>query len=65
MGEEVIGMPQWKLKNCPRCLGDTFVDSDRDGWYEECLQCSYRRELKNFTKFEKHPVPVTGVLVKR
>jgi len=23
-----------------------FIDKDLDGWYEQCLQCSYRCELK-------------------
>ncbi len=34
----------WKLKSCPRCAGDVFVDADEYGWYEQCLQCSYRSE---------------------
>jgi len=33
------------LKSCPRCGGDLFIDRDADGWFEQCLQCSYRREL--------------------
>jgi ribosomal protein L37E len=36
----------WKFKSCPRCGGDTFVDRDIGGWYEQCLQCGYCRELK-------------------
>ncbi len=36
----------WKLKTCPRCQGDLFVDKDLDGWFEQCLQCSYRKELR-------------------
>jgi len=36
----------WKLKSCPRCGGDTFVDRDMEGWYEQCLQCGCRCELK-------------------
>ena len=48
-------MSVWKLKCCPRCQGDVFLDSDLDGWYEKCLQCSYERELKILEEFtERH-----------
>jgi hypothetical protein len=40
-------MATWKIKSCPRCGGDLFVYSDLEGWYEECLQCAYERELKS------------------
>ncbi len=43
-------MLHWKLKNCSRCGGDLFVDRDLDGWFEQCLQCSYRRELPELKK---------------
>ena len=36
----------WRLKKCPRCGGDTFIEKDEHGWYEECLQCGYHGELK-------------------
>lgn len=39
-------MARWKVKACPRCHGDMFLDRDLDAWYEQCLQCSYRVELK-------------------
>ena len=39
-------MGKWKMGNCPRCGGSTFIDSDMDGWYEQCINCSYRNELK-------------------
>lgn len=48
--KEVDTMPEWKLKSCPRCMGDTFLYEDIDGWYEQCLQCGYRRELKSIAK---------------
>ena len=28
-----------KKKRCPRCSGNIYLDSDRFGWYEQCLQC--------------------------
>jgi len=48
-------MVLWKLKKCPRCHGDLFLDKDTDGWYEQCLQCGYRRGMKAIT--EASPVP--------
>ena len=51
-------MATWKLKNCPRCKGDVFIDRDLDGWYAQCLQCSYRQELKDIADFKKQPTSV-------
>jgi hypothetical protein len=48
-------MLHWKLKNCSRCGGDLFIDRDADGWFEQCLQCSYRKELR---ELKPQPVPV-------
>lgn len=48
-------MVLWKLKKCPRCHGDLFLDRDTDGWYEQCLQCGYRRGMKALS--EEKPVP--------
>lgn len=53
----VINMVMWKIKSCPRCMGDIFIDRDMDGWYEQCLQCSYRCELKGITEFKTIPKP--------
>ncbi len=50
-------MVTWRLKACPRCGGDTFVDSDMDGWYEQCLLCGHRRELKKLTVRREEPIP--------
>ena len=52
-----MNMATWKFKNCPRCHGDLFIDKDLDGWYEQCLQCSYRHELKDIAEFKQSPVP--------
>ena len=35
-----------RLKSCPRCKGDIRLDRDQYGWYEECFQCGYVRDLK-------------------
>lgn len=52
-------MVVWKSKSCPRCGGDTFIESDMDGWYEQCLQCSHRLELRKLVE-SKEPVLITG-----
>jgi hypothetical protein len=49
----VIYMTRWKLKSCPRCGGDMFINSDLYGWYEKCLQCSYQHDLKDLVEFKK------------
>ena len=51
-------MLHWKLKACTRCGGDLFVDRDMDGWFEQCLQCSFRRELHYINESKKQLVPV-------
>ena len=43
----VIQLAVWKLKSCPRCNGDLFIEHDTDGWYEECLLCGYERDISN------------------
>jgi hypothetical protein len=40
-------MAIWKLKSCPRCNGDVFVQRETEGWYEGCLLCGYEREVSN------------------
>ena len=49
-------MVVWKLKNCPRCGGDMFIDRDLDTWYAQCLQCSHRHEMESPDELEKQPV---------
>ncbi len=46
-------MTMWKLRSCPKCGGDMFIDKDIYGWYEKCLQCSYQRDLKDLAEFKK------------
>lgn len=39
---------RWRLKSCPRCRGDFFLDTDPDmnrGWH--CLQCGYLKPLED------------------
>ncbi len=49
-------MAMWKLKSCPRCGGDMFIDRDIYGWYEKCLQCSCQHDLKELAEFKKQEV---------
>jgi hypothetical protein len=46
-------MAVWKVKNCPRCGGDMFIDRDIYGWYEKCLQCGYCCELRDLDEFKQ------------
>ena len=41
----ILGM--LRLKGCPRCKGDVVVERDQWGWYEQCIQCGYLRDLQN------------------
>ena len=51
-------MVMWRLRSCPRCGGDMFIGRD-DYWYQQCIQCSYRGELKSLDKFKKGTVQAT------
>ena len=35
----------YRLKNCPRCSGDLFLDRDEYGWFEMCIQCGHMRSM--------------------
>jgi len=35
----------WRLKGCPRCSGDLYINEETDGWYERCLLCGYVRDI--------------------
>jgi len=45
-------MVKWRIKACPRCQGDMFIDKGIYGWYEQCLQCSYQQELRDISEFK-------------
>jgi ribosomal protein S27AE len=47
----------WKLKSCPRCGGDIFLEGE-DKWYEDCLQCGYAHELKSLPEFYNRGRPL-------
>jgi hypothetical protein len=35
---------------CPKCGGNVYLDTDYYGWYEECLQCGYTKNLAKVTR---------------
>jgi hypothetical protein len=35
-----------RLKSCPRCRGDIYIESATYGNYEKCLQCGWEREIE-------------------
>jgi len=43
-------MVKWKFRSCSRCDGDIFIDRDLYGWFEQCIQCGYNRDLRNTVK---------------
>ena len=43
----------FRFKSCPRCKGDILVDCDCQGWYEQCLQCGYQRDLKDIIEVQQ------------
>lgn len=43
----------FRLKSCPRCKGAVLVDRDHHGWYEQCLQCGYQRDLEDMAKVQQ------------
>lgn len=45
-----------KLKGCPKCGGDVQLDSDHYGWYEQCIQCGYMRDVPNIDEVKQQPV---------
>jgi len=47
-------MVLWKLKSCPRCGGDVFIDKEQETWYAQCLQCSYLCNLSSTVKINQN-----------
>ena len=44
----------WRLKACPKCKGDIRLDQDSYGWYEQCIQCGYIRDLERLDATQEH-----------
>jgi len=58
-------MAEWKLKGCPKCGGDVFLDSLEHRWFEQCLQCSYMREIENLAEFYQPALEKEPALVRK
>jgi hypothetical protein len=44
------------FNSCPRCKGDIMLgNKDQYGWYEQCLQCGYLRDLEIIVQVERQP----------
>ncbi len=54
-----------KVGICPKCKGNVFTEWDQSdgGWYEYCLQCSYRHYLPVLV--EKQKVAVRSIKKKQ
>jgi hypothetical protein len=54
-----------KLHGCKKCQGTLILDKDEFGWYEECMQCGYSRDLPLDVPFNKDiteaPIPVSVI----
>lgn len=46
-----------RSKSCPRCRGNVLIDRDVYGWYQQCLQCGYQRDLKSMVKAKAQRAP--------
>jgi hypothetical protein len=51
-------------RRCPKCGGNLYMDKDYHGWYEQCLQCAYMRNLKVIYE-DKKPVRVLAEKIQR
>ena len=49
-----------RLKSCPKCAGDVRVDRDQYGWFEQCIQCGYIRDLEPITIAPEKKSPEKG-----
>jgi DNA-directed RNA polymerase subunit M/transcription elongation factor TFIIS len=49
---DFVSMAVWKLKSCPRCNGDLFIQRETDGWYEECLSCGYQKDISDLVAMD-------------
>ena len=45
-----------KLKGCPKCGGDVQLDNDHYGWYEQCIQCGFMRDVPNIIEVKSKMV---------
>jgi len=44
------------IRVCPRCKGNVLLDRDLYGWYEQCLQCSYLRDVDAIVRVKEQHI---------
>jgi hypothetical protein len=55
-----------KIHGCKKCQGTLVLDKDEFGWYEQCMQCGYTRDIPLDSKTcespaeDRIPVPVAA-----
>jgi len=49
-------MVRWRVKGCPRCGGDMYLEIEVGGWSWDCLLCGFREEIDRSEFYEKVPV---------
>ena len=37
-------------KRCPKCGGNLYCEGDHHGWYAQCLQCGFMRDMREIPK---------------
>lgn len=42
-----------RKNSCPKRDGNAMLERDAHGWYEQCLQCSYTRNLATMVELAK------------
>jgi len=45
---------------CPKCGGNLYLDRDYNGWYEQCLQCAYLKDLATVYEHKKQAQVKSG-----
>lgn len=55
-----------RFSSCPRCKGDIMLgNKDEYGWYEQCLQCGYLRDLEIIARVERQSAAKKMMKVRR
>ena len=58
----------WKLKGCPKCMGDLHIEQRQNELEEHCLQCGFKREYiveQPVDSEDRKLVTAAGVRVRR
>ncbi len=43
-------MKRYWFRACPKCHGDIALEQDIYGWYVQCVQCGYLKEVPKVVK---------------